>query len=111
MKADDDNNLFPELQPDPGMAEALAVVAARAELSPDRRRTLRQKDEVANGRHPLGLAPLAGNGRTCGDCVHRVLVDGGNRAWPKCDAGARTHGGATDCRAWWPACTRYEAKQ
>lgn len=88
-------SLFPDLQPDPGMIEAQRVLAERAELSPGRRLTLRQADDLANGRHPLGLAPLAGNGKTCGDCSHRVQ---NHRSYPKCDAGPRTHGSATDCR-------------
>lgn len=77
--------LFPDLQPDPGMVAALQVIADRAALSPDARRTARQRDEVKNGRHPLGLAPLAGNGKTCGDCTHRILVDHRSRTYPKCD--------------------------
>jgi hypothetical protein len=110
-------------------------------LSPDRRRTLRQRDAIARGVHPLNGFPLhawadssAQPGErtapfTCGSCRFRVLVGWHRKTYPKCvwdasrvdqDAGdfeARTldearfisHSTATDVRAWWPACVKYEA--
>lgn len=88
------------------------------ELSADRRRTIRQADDIKAGRHPLGglLHPEAdrsahrGDGKSmplrCGSCIHRV-----DRGWPKCDLSTMSHSAASDVRAWWPACTRYEAKE
>jgi hypothetical protein len=79
-------------------------------LSADRRRTLRQHAQVAAGVHPLmGGQPFPELG-TCGTCRHRDLYRGGARSWPKCDLRGITHGPGTDCRASWPACSRYEAK-
>jgi hypothetical protein len=57
-------------------------------ISPDRRRTARQRALIAAGIHPL--------------------MGAGGRTWPKCDLHELTHGPATDCRAWWAACGRYE---
>lgn len=72
----------------------------------------------------------------CGTCRFRQPVNGGNRDYPKCLFGREerpitdrmraayptlygsakvviltprmSHGGATDVRAWWPACTDYQ---
>lgn len=86
--------------PDPEPAER---------LSADRRRTQRQKADVERGVHPLRRTsrthPDVG---TCGDCAHRVVLGYHNRSWPKCEIAGITHGAGTDCRAWWPACDRYE---
>lgn len=91
-------------------------------LSAGQRLTRRQTADIRAGRHPLSLKyllpiplhPDADRARTatspqdgtptCGTCELRQ--PGG---WPKCtqpDA-PRSHGPATDCRAWWPACIRY----
>jgi hypothetical protein len=78
-------------------------------LSADRRRTLRQKADVARGVHPLMRSRTFPDMGTCGDCAHRLLVlTNGNRTWPKCEIAGITHGAGSDCRAWWPACSRYE---
>lgn len=80
-------------------------------------------DETASRTDRKGLP------YTCGSCRFRVLVEYHNKSWPKCmaehwntvqdaaevetrtlDQSARiSHGGATDVRAWWPACRDYEA--
>lgn len=104
-------------------------------ISADRRRTLRQAAAIARGQHPLSLVitgirvhPDADPARTatkdntadrplrCGTCLHREHV----RSFPKCVIAAPTypngnpahehaprfsHGGSTDVRSWWPACT------
>lgn len=104
-------------------------------LSPDRRRTLRQATDLKAGRHPLGgrvhkdAAPHDGRqapGLRCGSCRFRWLFEGPSYGlhggtFPKCTLGAPegepalgarvTNGAATDCRAWWPACTKYQPKQ
>ena len=99
-------------------------------LSGDRRRTLRQADAIARGRHPLELAlgsPLrlhaeaapaddrTAPGLRCGTCRFRELLgyhdhkhakclfSSTDRRWPRV-----THGAATDVRAWWPACRDYQ---
>jgi hypothetical protein len=101
-------------------------------LSPDRRRTQRQRAAVDAGRHPLSLV-LAGirvnpdPTLTCGNCHFRQPG-----RYPKCLYGYQqtelppgdyrrrhgathsviepraTHGAATDTRAWWPACTDHQ---
>ncbi len=99
------------------------------------RRTKRQAAMLAAGTHPLSaitsrrlrLHPEAApaddrqaEGRRCGNCAFREQTHGGARTHPKCligwDGEPRTepprasHGAATDCRAWWPACTDHEWK-
>lgn len=95
----------------------------REVLSPDRRRTLRQQQDVTAGRHPLTggpLHPLASRHRdatapktdpfTCGSCYFRQTLSTGAGAYPKCvaDDGRRvSRSAASDVRAWWPACPDY----
>ena len=93
------------------------VALADESLSADQRRTLRQRRDVDSGVHPLMGGPLheradrtvkAGDPKglphTCGSCVHRDP-----HGYPSCVIGPRSHGAATDVRAWWPACPRWEA--
>lgn len=118
----DDAALFPGYEP-PERPEL--------DLSAGQRLTLRQSADIAAGRHPLTLTytlvlPLhpnadrerdATSGRsdplTCGSCVFRQRLGHHDYAYPKCTRpGAPiSHGPATDVRAWWPACTHYEAKE
>ena len=92
-------------------------------LSADRRRTLRQADDIANGRHPLTRGPLHPDARrdaskadprslpfTCGTCVHRELLLHNDGTYPKCVAHDRRYvarSATSDVRAWWPACGEY----
>jgi hypothetical protein len=104
-------------------------------LSPDRRRTHRQAQAVANGVHPLALAlrdptiqvhpdaprDRTGEGPRCGSCWYRQRIyTNGNRRWPKCMVGVEndtdqtrgrlprvTRGSGTDVRQHWPACLDY----
>lgn len=128
---------MPEPEAAPDAAEALfddapyrmepTALDALAELSPDRRRTIRQADAITRGVHPLGLvfprvrmhpdadravarSDARGLPLTCGTCVFRKLLHSGDRAYPKCTRkpAFQTHSAATDIRAWWPACTAYE---
>ncbi len=108
-------------------------------LSAHRRRTLRQRQVIDAGYHPLLAAaghtharlhpnaapevcsPDAPKGQpyTCGSCRFREVLLWQNRTYPKCirwvlgtnllTAPTITHGPATDVRAWWPACREYEA--
>jgi hypothetical protein len=77
-------------------------------ISPDRRRTARQRALIAAGIHPLMGGPTHPDQGTCGTCAHRIHVGDTGRTWPKCDLHELTHGAGTDCRGWWPACGRYE---
>jgi hypothetical protein len=103
-----------------------------AGLSADRRRTLRQAETIAAGRHPLTGEPLheeaapaddrKAPGRRCGNCWHRTPALWHQRTHIKCgftgEMGADevaatapprvTHGAATDLRDWWPACPEHE---
>lgn len=101
-------------------------------LSPDRRRTVRQSVAIELGQHPLALAvgplvllgdnpkvePYMGEGKAwwakrCGNCQFRGVFGHHDRTYGKCtyDEPARmSHGAATDCRAWWPACTDYQPR-
>lgn len=99
-----------------------------APMSADRRRTQRQADDIAIGRHPLTggpLHPLASRHRdatapkddpfTCGSCWHRLVLRYHGKSYAKCVLGETTekpgpyltHGASTDVRAWWPACPDY----
>ena len=104
-------------------------------LSADARRTLRQKQNIANGYHPLlvtlfGPGPWAkvhpdapddtepgqkGRPFTCGTCRWRQILGYHDRSYPKClwrddndgPSPRVSHGAGTDVRAWWPACRDY----
>lgn len=65
------------------------------------------------------LDDLKAPGRRCGNCYFRRVLPYRRKSYPKClfpgNLGADevdmigplrvTHGAASDCRAWWPACT------
>jgi len=82
-----------------------------AGLKPDARRTARQRQMVAAGWHPLTRGRARPDLGHCGTCAHRVLVGHHDRTYPKCDVGPTTHGAATDVRAHWPACDRWERRR
>ena len=116
--------LFPGFEPE--------VREPEPPMSADRRRTMRQAEDVAAGRHPLTRGPLhelASRHRdasapksdpfTCGSCWFRQQFQAGNSKFSKCTFGItnemryvtdspRISGSvATDVRAWWPACRDY----
>jgi hypothetical protein len=107
-------SLFPDLEPTPRPPVK--------PMSADRRRTQRQRDAVAAGVHPLTRTKARPDLGTCGDCALRVVFGHHDRSYPKCTVGAvldgperspgpyMTNGAATDCRAWWPACDSFVAK-
>lgn len=98
----------------------------RPKESPDSSRTRRQREAITWGYHPLALV-VPGlrlhadaskdpadwtTGPRCGGCRFRVT----GRRYPKCGLPTAvilrwTGGPATDCRAWWPACTDFEPKE
>lgn len=99
------------------------IVEPAEKLSADRRRTLRQKADVARGIHPLtGRRILDDPERTCGNCSWRQVLTYHNRSYPKClYPGGRgaddyekfgpprmSHSAASDVRAWWPGCPDHE---
>jgi hypothetical protein len=47
-------------------------------------------------------------GVTCKTCRHLRRLDYHNSRYLKCDLTKITHGAATDWRAGWPACGKYE---
>lgn len=102
--------------PLPGMPEdgvlfhVEPTVDPYARLSPDQRRTARQRQQIERGIHPLAGHRTRPDLGTCVHRIHRIHRGGGNRSWPKCDLGPITSGAATDVRRWWPACDRYEAR-
>ena len=113
--------------------------SAEPGLSADRRRTLRQTEQIRAGIHPLTGRPLHEFGDRfaratdakdlafrCGSCIFRSVFKYHDRSYPKCtwtgSLGADdverwginvlpqvSHGAATDVRAWWPACRNYSA--
>lgn len=126
------------IQPEPlfeGYDPAPPPPSRDPDLSADRRRTLRQAEQIARGVHPLTGGPihlLASLDATpddgkhepyrCGSCRFRQVLRYHNRRYPKCtrdlwhgdndmaitDSPRISHSAATDVRAWWPACNGYE---
>lgn len=110
----------------------LAPTPAAPKPKPAKVMRKRQDQCMKHGAHPLTAAlrrtiPLhvdaapaddrEAPGLRCGSCAHRKFpwreVAG---RYPKCDVGGpkwprATGGPGTDVRAWWPACTDYEAVQ
>jgi hypothetical protein len=63
-------------------------------------------------RHPhTGLPLLDPLGETCGTCKHseRSRSRGGGKTWIKCGLFGASGGPATDIKARWPACERWQA--
>ena len=75
-------------------------------LSADRRRTIRHREALDRGVHPVSGRPLRGSG-ICGDCVNHEVNGGAQRPYHKCRLN-NTSGAATDIRVSWPACNAYE---
>lgn len=74
-------------------------------LSADQRRTIRQRESIASGVHPVSREPLLRDSdETCGSCGHLVEVDWRSKRFFKCYLVTPTHGPGTDLRKWWPAC-------
>lgn len=79
--------------------------------------TATQAKRAGTGRfHPMGhrmpvLCERAA-GETGGGCVHLARSENGSRTkvWLKCGLSAHTSGPATDTRARWPACNRWEPR-
>lgn len=87
---------------DPGPAEPTA------QLSADRARTLRYRQLLGRGVHPITGARLAGNSETCGTCGHLDRYRHRTKTLIKCELND-TRSAATDVRVSWPACTQWVA--
>lgn len=77
-------------------------------LSAGQRLTLRKREMLARGVHPvtrLRLLP-AEEQRTCRDCRNRFRHGQASRGYWKCELNA-TRGPATDVRLSYPACTGF----
>lgn len=68
-----------------------------------------QNRNAARGLHPMGFR-LANNGETCGSCAHLVRKRRCSRTYLKCRVGKNTSGPATDIRAQWGACEKWETR-
>lgn len=92
----------------PGYGDPPAPAVPDRSLSAGQRLTLRQRADVKRGVHPLTRLPLLPliEDHTCGDCVFRYR----SGDYPKCRKMHHAASAANDCRAWWPACTQWEAK-
>lgn len=110
----------------------IPAVEPGEKLSAGRKLTLRQAADLAKGIHPLTGGKLhpdaapAGDrsapGTRCGTCRFRVSSTYHGRGYPKChypdpeefriaNLPRVTHGPATDCRGWWPACTSWKPRE
>lgn len=66
---------------------------------------------VLQGRHPFGM-PLGPKESRCGTCVHlRRRGTGSRRVYLKCALSKITSGPATDARAKWRGCIKWEAAE
>jgi hypothetical protein len=76
-----------------------------------RRRTRRNNELIAAGRHPATGAALidAGWHYRCGDCSHAVRFHVGNKKFWKCELHrlGMSASEASDIRVGWPACSRF----
>lgn len=84
------------------------VFGEKPKLSADARRTMRQRQAILNGVHPMG-APLRKEGETCKTCAN-LYVREFSRKYFKCKACRCSASPATDIRLWWPACIYWKAK-
>jgi hypothetical protein len=112
--------------------DPVAAAEPESKLSDGRRRTLRQFAELLTGTHPVTHLPLHPDappaddrkaaGPRCGGCAFIVRNE---RDYLKCIQGRtgeigtptfrggpyETHGAASDLRAWFPACLRFEPRE
>jgi hypothetical protein len=94
---------------EPHLFDPGPVAAPEEQLSYDRRLTIRRREMLDNGVHPITHTALADNGETCGSCANHVVQGGTAGRYHKCRLN-NTGGPLTDLRVSWPACTRWEAE-
>ena len=77
--------------------------------SADRRRTIRNNETIAKGRHPATGRKLLHVewGFSCKNCAHHYSYKPGKKTYHKCALVPHTGGPRTDIRVGWPACTAY----
>lgn len=83
--------------------------ARDGKLSSDRRRTIRNKAMLEAGIHPVTKLELIDDpDARCGNCssLHRHTPS--RKTYLKCSSVIMTGGPATDVRASWPGCSRWE---
>ena len=75
----------------------------------DAARTARRREMIAKGIHPATRLPLAGNGKTCGDCVHLWQKHMNTFSGWKCGLISRaSQNDGPDMTRSWPACARFD---
>lgn len=81
-------------------------------LTPDKARTLRNKERIERGFHPFGLKLKEPRGDTCGSCAHCYSKETpARRTFWKCDLAPETNGPGTDIKKKWPACNLWCAEE
>jgi hypothetical protein len=63
----------------------------------------------AKGENPMLRHGYGPSGALCKDCVHLLRNEHHNQTYFKCELYKLSHGGASDFRARWPACKKFEA--
>lgn len=88
---------------------ALDDLRAERELSPGARRTKRQRDALARGRHPATGHALREGEETCGSCINHKIIRA-SKTWHKCELHplGLSASEASDIRVGWPACTLWK---
>ena len=64
----------------------------------------------AKNENPMLIFGYGPDGATCKDCAHFVRLPYRGQTYRKCNLRKITHGKASDHKALWPACKRYEAR-
>lgn len=96
--------------PDDGVLFHVEHGPAETPLSYEQRLTARRRAYLEQGIHPLTRGRTHPEVGTCGDCAHLERQGGTAGSYLKCARGPRSRGPATDVRAHWPACDRFEAR-
>ena len=63
------------------------------------------------GENPMLVHGRGPEGARCGTCVFLLKGQYHNVTYQKCSLYKLTHGAASDFRAKWPACSKYEKKE
>lgn len=102
--------LFPPGTVLPETQKELAKYEYPHGASADRRRTLRNQQNIAAGLHPTGWKLREPAGQTCGSCNHCRKNATYNRTFYKCGLmrGSWTRGSGSDIRIKWPACSLWD---
>lgn len=103
-------NLWGEIEEPPVPVPPKPVLTYQERLTQQRERAkelARQRKEAGNPlRAKYGAGP---EGQTCKGCVHLLKIHYHDQRYLKCDMRRLTHGSASDHRARWLACGKFEA--